>query len=75
MERKTDGHRIHRYQQNEQSPLILTEFTASKQARKHASKTSTYDVSNTVPFLGQVHICGEVKAINRIPSSHLDIVY
>jgi hypothetical protein len=27
MEIQTDGHRIHRYQQNEQSPLILTEFT------------------------------------------------
>jgi succinyl-CoA synthetase beta subunit len=25
MERKSDGHCIHRYQQNEQSPLMLTE--------------------------------------------------
>jgi hypothetical protein len=29
-----------------------------------------YAISNTVLFLGQVHICGEVKAINRIPASH-----
>jgi hypothetical protein len=31
MERKTDGHRIHQYQQSEQSPLILTAFTERKQ--------------------------------------------
>ena len=31
MERKSDAHCIHRYQQNEKSPLSLTEFTEHKQ--------------------------------------------
>jgi oligoribonuclease NrnB/cAMP/cGMP phosphodiesterase (DHH superfamily) len=31
MERTSDAHCIHRYQKNEQSPLILTEFTEHKQ--------------------------------------------
>jgi hypothetical protein len=42
----SDGQQIHQYQQNEQSPLIQTEPT------EH-NKTTTYDVGNSDPGLGQ----------------------
>ena len=42
----SDGHKTHQYQQNEQSPLILTELTEHK-------KTKTYDVGHLGHGLGQ----------------------
>jgi len=33
---------------------------------EHTEKTTTYDVGNPVPGLGQVQKCGEVKTINGI---------
>ena len=32
---KSDGHKFHQYQQNEQSPLILTELTEHKAKKDH----------------------------------------
>ena len=42
-----DGHQFHQYQQNEQSPLSLTEITEQK------NNTTTYDVENPGPCLRQ----------------------
>ena len=42
-------------------PLILTELTDDK-------KTTTYDVGNPGPSLGQAHIWGGVKYVNGIPT-------
>ena len=57
-----DGHQLHQYQQNEQSPLILTEIT------EHKTNTMTYDVGNPSPVLGQAQECGRVKSVNGIPN-------
>ena len=46
----SDGHQFHQYQQNEQSPLILTELTEHNK--------TTFDVGNPVPVLEQVQHCG-----------------
>ena len=56
----SDGHHSHKYQQNEQSPLILTELTEHKQ-----------DVGNPGPGWGQAKKCGRVKLINGIPTPPL----
>ena len=45
------------YQQNEQSPLILTGITDHK-------KNTRYDVGNRGPGLGQPQKCDGVKPIN-----------
>jgi len=50
-----DCHQFHQYQQNEQSPLILTELTEHK-------KTTTYDILNPDPGLGQAQ-----QPLNGIP--------
>ena len=55
----SDHNKFHRYQQNEQSPLILTVLTEHK-------KTMTYDVGNLGPGLGQTHRCDRVKLVNGI---------
>ena len=47
----SDGQQFHQYQHNEKSPLILTELT------EH-NKTTTYDVGNPGPGLGQAHTYG-----------------
>jgi hypothetical protein len=55
----SDGHQLHQYQQNEQSPLILTELVEHK-------STTTYDAGNPGRCLGQVHTFGGIKPINLI---------
>ena len=55
----SDHNKFHRYQQNEQSPLILTVLIEHK-------KTMTYDVGNLCPGLGQTHRCDQVKLVNGI---------
>jgi len=44
---KTDDDQIHQCQQNEQSPLIITELT------EHKKKTTTSDQRNPSPGWGQ----------------------
>ena len=44
-----DGHQFHQYQQNEQSPLILSHWTQET--------TMIYDFGNPGPGLGQAHEC------------------
>ena len=55
MKRKfnSDGYQFHQYQQNKQSPLILSELT------EH-NKTTTYDVGNPGSDLGQAQNCGGI---------------
>jgi len=48
-------------QQNENSPLILTELTEHK-------TTTTYDVGILCPGLRQAQICGRAKLVNGIPT-------
>ena len=57
----SDGHQFHQYQQNEQSPLILSELT------EHI-KTMTFDLGNSGPGLGQAQKCGGVKQVNGTPT-------
>lgn len=45
-----DCHQFHQYQQNQQSPIILTELI------EHI-KTITHDVLNSGPYLGQTRKC------------------
>jgi len=52
---------LHQYQQNEQLPLILTELNEHK-------ITTTYDVGNPGPGLGQGQKCIGVKSVNGIPT-------
>ena len=63
VERKfnNDGHQFHQYQQNEQSPLILSELTEHK-------KTMTYDLGNSGSGLGQAQKCGSVKPVIGPPT-------
>ena len=51
-----EGHQFLKYQQNEQSPLTLTEH----------KKTTTYDIVNLGPGLIQAQTCGRVKLVNGI---------
>jgi len=62
MKRKinSDGLQFYQYQQNQQSPL--TQITKYKQ-------TTTYDVGNSSPALGQAHKCGWDKPFKGIPTS------
>ena len=59
-------HQFHQYQQNKQSPLILTELIEQK-------KTMTYDFGN--PGLGQAQKCVGVRSVNvlRTLSWQLDL--
>jgi len=57
--KKSDGQQFHQYQQNKQSPFILTPWTQSK--------TMTYDVGYTGFGLGQAQKCDCVKPVNGIP--------
>jgi hypothetical protein len=50
----SDGHQFHQYQQSE--PLILIELVEHK-------KTTTYDVGNPGPGLGQAQTCGWLNGI------------
>jgi hypothetical protein len=52
---KSNGQQFHQYQQNEQS--LLTEYKKS---------TTTYDVGNSGPALGQTQKWGGVKQVNEI---------
>ena len=53
-------YQCHQYQQNEQSPLILTHWTQNK--------TTTNDVGNPGPGLGQSQNYGRFKPVNDIPT-------
>jgi hypothetical protein len=55
----SDGHQLHQYQQNEQSPLTLTGLVEHK-------NTTTYDAGNPGRCLGQAHTFGGIKPINLI---------
>ena len=54
----TDGQRFQQYQQNEESLLISNPWTKNK--------TTTYEVGNPGPGLGQAQQCGGVKPVNGI---------
>jgi hypothetical protein len=43
-----------------------TNFRLSTQLNKHIKKTTTYDIENPGPGLGQVQKRGRVKSINGI---------
>jgi hypothetical protein len=49
-------HEFHKYQQNKQSPLILTEY----------KNNTTYNVGIPGPVLGQTYKCGGIKPVNGI---------
>ena len=53
------GH--HQYQQNEQSPLILNQWTQK-------NGNMTYNIENLGHGLGQTQKCGRDKAVNWIPT-------
>ena len=61
----SDDYQFHQYQQNEQSPLVLIELTQLK-------KTTTCDVGNPRPGLGQAHKCVGIKPTS-IRSWYLDL--
>ena len=56
----TDDHQFHQYQQNEQSPLILTELT------EHKKKPTTYYAGNPGACLGHAQQCGGANPVNGI---------
>ena len=56
----SDDHQFHQYQQNEQSPLILTELT------EHKQKPTTYHAGNPGACLGHEQQCGGVNPVNGI---------
>jgi hypothetical protein len=58
----SDGHQFHQYQQNEQSPLILTDLN------EHPKKPRHINVGNPGPGLRQAQNCGGVKPFNGIPT-------
>jgi hypothetical protein len=45
----------------------------SPQTIKYIKKTTTYDIGNPDPCLGQVPKCGRVKPVNGIPTPLLII--
>ena len=55
-------------------PPISTKRTATSHLNwtKHKEKTTTYDVGNPDPALGQVQKCGGGKPVNGIQPSPLD---
>jgi hypothetical protein len=55
----SDDQPFPQYQQNVQSPLILSHWTH----KKH----TTYDVRDPCHGLGQTQNCGGVKPVNMIP--------
>jgi hypothetical protein len=56
----SDLQQFDQYQQNKQSPFILTNSTSKK--------ITTYDVGNPNTGLGQAQKCGCVKSVNGIPN-------
>ena len=58
---------FHQYQQNKQSPLILTHSTQKK-------RTMTYNAGNPSPGLGQVQKFGAVKPVYRKQTPSLDSI-
>ena len=60
----SDGHQFHQYQQNKQSPFILTDHSEHK-------KTTTCDVGNPCPAFGQAYKCGGDKPVNGNPNPPL----
>ena len=54
------GQQFYQYRQNEQSPLIITELTEHK-------RSTTYDIGNSGPSLGQEQKCDRVKPVKGIP--------
>ena len=73
-----DGQQFHQYQQSEQSPLTLTWNIVESAVKHHnpnphlnslnTKKTTTCDVGNTGPSLGQAQNCGVIKPNNWIPT-------
>ena len=51
----SDSEQFNQYQQNEQSPLKLNSL--------NMKKTTTYDIGNPGPGLGQAQKCGWVKSV------------
>ena len=62
-----DGHQLHQYQQNERSPLILTELAEHK-------KSTTYDAGNPGPCLRQAQKFGVIKPVNLIGSHSFPLI-
>ena len=62
----SDGQQFHQYQQNQHSPLILTELTEPK--KEH----NIYDIGNSGPVLKQAQKCGWVKPVDGIQPFPLD---
>jgi len=60
----SDGHTFHQYQQNEQSPVILTELIEHK-------KITTCDVENPGPNLESEQTFGGIKPVNGSQPSPL----
>ena len=60
---KQGCNQFHQYQQNEQSPQILTVLTEHK-------AITTYDVGNLSHSIGQTHQCGWVFHVNGLPIFH-----
>jgi hypothetical protein len=48
----SDGQHFHKYQQNEQSPLLLIHWTHKN--------TSSYDIGNPDSVVRQAHKCGGI---------------
>ena len=57
------SHQFHKYQQNEQSPLLLSHWI---------HKNTTYGVENTHPGMGHTHKCGELNQLMGTQPSSLD---
>jgi hypothetical protein len=55
------GQQFHQYQQNKQSPLILSHWTWKK-----PQNNTEYDVGNPGPGLGQEQICDGFRPDNWI---------
>jgi len=60
----SDGHQFHQYQQNEQSPVILTELTEHKKRPLH----HTCDIGNPGPGLEKAQKCDGLKPLNGMPT-------
>ena len=53
------GHQFHQYQQNENNQLS---------SYMNTKKTTTHDVGDPGPGLGQAQQCGGVKSVNGVPT-------
>ena len=62
-----DGHQLHQYQHNEQSPLILIELAEHK-------TTTTYDAGSSGLCFGQVQTFGGINFVNLIGSHSFPLI-